>query len=125
MRDFSTDPMSNAWKELGQQFKFQSQLIQLALSPSWLALFQLAPLSVGTLSHSDHDDSGWRHYLQGGKNDIHGKKTLQFFSYRFIMNQILFLRNKNEIKNGPRGHARPTEKGSRGQIRKFFDFFFK
>ena len=41
--------------------------------------------------------------------------------YSFIMNQILFLRNKNNIKNGPSGHARPTKKGSRGQIRKNFE----
>ena len=61
---------------------------------------------VGTLSHSDHDDSGWRHYLQGGKRTFIEIRTLQFFSDRFIMNQILFLENKNKIKNGPRGHAR-------------------
>ena len=57
------------------------------------------------------------------KKDIYRKKTSLIFSYRFIMNQILFLRNKNEIKNGPKGYARPTKKGSRGEIRKKIDIW--
>ena len=47
-----------------------------------------------------------------------------FFSYRFIINQILFLRNKNQIKNGPKGHAWPTKKGSRVKLGKNLKFVF-
>ena len=45
------------------------------------------------------------------KKDIYRKNI---FSYRFVMNQILFLENKNKIKNGPRGSRQANEKRVEG-----------